>query len=128
VQKEIPIRGEKFSLFVYGTLMRGGSRHRVLAAKRFLGPVRTQVRYALFDLGAYPGLVHRDQGGQAIEGELYEVETSLIPRLDRIEGAPELYRLEPIDLEDAGPAYAYFYQSPIQGREECAGGRWEKRR
>jgi gamma-glutamylcyclotransferase (GGCT)/AIG2-like uncharacterized protein YtfP len=115
-------------LFVYGTLMRGGARHRVLANQRFLGEARTQMQYALFDLGAYPGLVHSASEGQAIHGELYEIDAGLIPRLDRIEGAPSLYRLEHILIEGySGEVFAYFYQDSIEGFARCQDNRWRNK-
>jgi gamma-glutamylcyclotransferase (GGCT)/AIG2-like uncharacterized protein YtfP len=117
---------DPFRLFVYGTLMRGGPRHRALAGQRFLGAARTLPHYTLFDLGAYPGLVASPEGGQAVHGELYEVEAALIPLLDRVEGAPALYRLGPVALEGGdGSAYAYFYRQSTEGYSPCADGRWE---
>jgi gamma-glutamylcyclotransferase (GGCT)/AIG2-like uncharacterized protein YtfP len=117
---------DPFLLFVYGTLMRGGPRHRALAGQRFLGTTRTLPHYALFDLGAYPGLVHQAAGGQAIHGELYEVEAALIPLLDRMESAPALYQLGPVALEGCDrPVFAYFYQQGTEGHSPCADGRWE---
>ncbi len=113
------------TLFVYGTLMRGGVRHHVLAGQHFLGRARTLPHYTLFDLGAYPGLVHRTVEGQTIHGELYEVEASLIERLDRIEGAPSLFRLEPILVDGySGEVFAYFYQQSTEGYLLCMDGRW----
>ncbi len=115
-------------LFVYGTLMRGGVRHRVLAGQRFLGEARTRTQYALFDLGAYPGLVHAPSEGQAIHGELYEIDADLIPRLDRIEGAPSLYRLGPILIEGCtGEVCAYFYQGGIERFARCQDNRWKNK-
>lgn len=114
------------TLFVYGTLMRGGVRHRVLAGQRFLGEAHTRPHYALFDLGAYPGLVHSAPEGQAIHGELYEIDAGLIARLDRIEGAPSLFRLEPILIENnPGEVFAYFYQGSIEGFSRCEDNRWK---
>jgi gamma-glutamylcyclotransferase (GGCT)/AIG2-like uncharacterized protein YtfP len=114
-----------FRLFVYGTLKRGGCRHRLLAGQRFLGAGRTRPRYALLDLGAYPGLVPAAQG-QAVHGELYEVEARLLPALDAEEGAPGLFRLGPVEVEGwAAPVYAYFYQRPAAGLARCEGGRWD---
>jgi gamma-glutamylcyclotransferase (GGCT)/AIG2-like uncharacterized protein YtfP len=116
-------------LFVYGTLMRGGVRHRVLADQRFLGDARTQPRYALYDLGAYPGLVHSESDGRAIHGELYEIDDGLIVRLDRIEGAPSLFRLEPILIESySDSVLAYFYQGDIDGFSLCREDRWKNKR
>jgi gamma-glutamylaminecyclotransferase len=115
-------------LFVYGTLMRGGARHRVLVGQRFLGEARTCPHYALFDLGAYPGLVLSEAEGRSIHGELYEIDADLIARLDRIEGAPSLFRLEPILIDGyAGGVFAYFYQPSTEGLPLCAGDRWKNK-
>ena len=116
--------GDSFTLFVYGTLMRGGVRHRLLAGQRFLGEARTLPGYALHDLGAYPGMVRRD-GGVAVSGELYEIAVSRIPEVDAEEGAPTLFRLEPIAVEGCdGPVFAYVFQRSVEGALPCPGGRW----
>ncbi len=108
--------------------MRGGVRHCVLAGQRFLGEARTRTQYALFDLGAYPGLVHSAAEGHAIHGELYEIDAGLIPELDRIEGAPSLYRLEPVLIEvSCGEVFAYFYQGSIEGFARCEDNRWKNK-
>jgi molybdenum cofactor cytidylyltransferase len=115
-------------LFVYGTLMRGGARHHVLRGQRFLREALTLPKYLLFDLGAYPGLVVAEGEGQGIHGELYEVERGLVPALDATEGVPELYRLEPVEVEgEAAPVFAYIYRQSIDGVPRCAGGRWRTR-
>lgn len=106
--------------------MRGGVRHGVLSGQRLLGEARTCAHYALFDLGDYPGLVHSESDGKAIQGELYEIDAGLIERLDRIEGSPSLFRLEPIRIEDhTGEVFAYFYQESIEGCSPCAEDRWK---
>jgi gamma-glutamylcyclotransferase (GGCT)/AIG2-like uncharacterized protein YtfP len=108
--------------------MQGGVRHRVLAEQRFLGEGRTHPQYALYDLGAYPGLVS-SESGRMIHGELYEIDDSLIARLDRIEGAPDLFRLDPILIEDhPGDVFAYFYQGSIDGCSRCAEDCWKTKR
>lgn len=120
--------GDSFLLFVYGTLMRGGVNHTLLAEQRFLGPARTRPRYALFRLNDYPGLVVCECDGTAVHGELYEVARPLMPTLDEIEGAPTLFRLEPIEVEAAvGPVYAYLYQQDTSGFRCCVDGRWRHR-
>ncbi|HEY7427856.1 MAG TPA: gamma-glutamylcyclotransferase family protein [Gemmataceae bacterium] len=125
----ITISSPFFTLFVYGTLMRGGVRHGVLVGQRFLGEARTRPEYALFDLGAYPGLVRRDEGGRAVFGELYEVAASLIERLDCIEGAPSLFRLEPVLIDGfAGDVFTYIYQRDTRGCPLCAKDRWTNER
>ena len=115
-------------LFVYGTLMRGGLRHPLLAGQRYLGEARTRPRYELFDLGAYPGLVRRDADGRAVHGELYEVAVGLLPRLDAEEGAPAKYRREPVEIDGRdGLVVAYVYQRPTAGQPVCPDGRWVNR-
>src|SRR5947209_9483946 len=107
---------DRFLLFVYGTLMRGGVRHRLLADQRFLGEARTLPRYALFDLGAHPGMVRRDGGGRAVAGELYEVAVSRIPELDAEEDAPKLFRREAVAVEGRDDTvFAYLYRRSVEG-------------
>lgn len=119
---------DKFLLFVYGTLMRGGVRHAVLRGQRFLREAVTRPKYLLFDLGAYPGLVRAEEDGRAIYGELYEVERRLIPRLDMIEGAPELYRLEPVEIEaETARVYGYTYQMTTKELRLIEDDRWRNR-
>src|SRR5690242_20055264 len=116
---------DTFLLFVYGTLKRGGPRHHVLRGQRFLRDAVTRPKYLLYDLGAYPGLVVAEEGGRAIHGELYEVERRLIPRLDKIEGAPGLYRLEPVEVEgESAAVVAYVYRRPTDGHALCEDNRW----
>jgi gamma-glutamylcyclotransferase (GGCT)/AIG2-like uncharacterized protein YtfP len=119
--------GDTFLLFVYGTLKRGGCRHAPLARQAaYRGEARTLPRYALYDLGAYPGLqACPDGGGQAVHGELYEVDAALRPLLDRIEGAPDWFDLAPVELDGVeGPAWAYFYQGDARGRPRIGSGLW----
>jgi gamma-glutamylcyclotransferase (GGCT)/AIG2-like uncharacterized protein YtfP len=112
-----------FLLFVYGTLMHDGRNHSLLAGQRFLGVARTRPLYRLFDLRMYPGLVHG--GGRAVEGELYEVEASRLAVLEALEEAPDLFRLEPAEVEGYTPVYAYFYRRTTDGAPRCA-GRWKE--
>jgi gamma-glutamylcyclotransferase (GGCT)/AIG2-like uncharacterized protein YtfP len=121
--------GSTFLLFTYGTLMRGGSRHAALAGQRFLGEARTEPRYALLDLGEYPGLVPREPGGRAVCGELYEAEGRLLPELDVLEGSPDWFRLGAVAVVGrADPVYAYFYQPAPHGVPTYEGERWDNYR
>jgi gamma-glutamylaminecyclotransferase len=116
---------DTFLLFVYGTLMRGGCNHGALAGQRFLRGAMTRSKYLLLDLGAYPGLVLAQNDGRAIHGELYEVERRLIADLDRIEGAPELYRLELVEIKDEDDRiYAYIYRGRMESLRIVSGDHW----
>jgi gamma-glutamylcyclotransferase (GGCT)/AIG2-like uncharacterized protein YtfP len=113
-----------FLLFVYGTLKRGGVRHVHLAGQRFLGEAVTLPRYALIDLGDYPGMVSVEDG-QAVHGELYEVSRELIPTLDRVERAPSLFALGPVGLDGHDGVLAYLYMQEPPGRPRITSGRWD---
>jgi len=96
-------------VFVYGTLLRGEVNHHLLTAARFLGEHRTEPRFTLLVLGAYPGLVAR--GDTAVQGEVYAVDAAGLRRLDQLEDYPRLYdrRLIPTDH---GSAWVYLYRGP----------------
>lgn len=115
-------------LFVYGTLMHDGCRSGVLSGQRWLGVRRTLPIYQLLDLGPYPGLVP-GLPGRSIEGELYEVDTGLIAQLDQIEGAPTLFRLAAVQLQDeTEPVWTYFYQRVGPQTPTFPGDRWDNHR
>jgi gamma-glutamylcyclotransferase (GGCT)/AIG2-like uncharacterized protein YtfP len=115
--------GDPFLLFVYGSLMRDGVNHALLAGQRFLGRARTRPRYALFNLNDYRGLVVCESDGTVVHGELYEVARALLPRLDELEEAPTLFQLVPIEIEEtAEPVYAYLYQQDTRGFSQCRDG------
>jgi gamma-glutamylcyclotransferase (GGCT)/AIG2-like uncharacterized protein YtfP len=78
-------------LFVYGSLKRGGLHHDDIAGcggSRFLGAAQTLPGYGLVSLGDYLALVAGGGAGdRGVSGELFEVQESLLPRLDEFEGA-----------------------------------------
>src|SRR5262245_17467942 len=112
--------------FVYGTLMRGERNHRVIQDAEVLGLGRTEPRFTLYDLGAYPGAVL--SGGKAIVGELYEVTDEILEQLDRLEGHPRFYRRRRIRLAGGLPADVYLLtEHQIAGRRVIESGDWRKR-
>lgn len=114
-------------LWVYGTLKRGGRLHDAMKGATFLGEYRTVGGYLLVRLESYPGLIRHARGemDSSVVGELYEVPEGLLENLDRIEGAPHLFRRESIDLEGlADPAEAYVYQCTVAGKPVVPNGVW----
>jgi gamma-glutamylaminecyclotransferase len=93
-------------VFVYGTLRRGEGNHRLLEHVKLLASVKTAPIYTLISLGGCPGLLAN--GKTAITGELYEVDTSTLARLDELEGHPRLYQRSAVEIEDHPSAVAYF--------------------
>ena len=76
-------------VFVYGTLRQGEANHGLLRGAKYLGTHRTQRRYTMRDLGAYPAIV--EGGVTAVVGEVYAMDKKTLARLDRLEDCPEEY-------------------------------------
>jgi gamma-glutamylaminecyclotransferase len=110
-------------VFVYGTLLRGEVNHHLLADATFLGLHRTEPRYSLLVLGAYPGLL--PGGGTAVHGEVYAVDGVGLRRLDRLEDYPRLYDRSLIGTA-FGSAWVYLYRGPRQGRAKLPHGDWRR--
>lgn len=98
-------------LFVYGTLMRGASRHDLLAAARFAGDSQTAPGFDLVDLGDHPGLVAG--GRHRVAGELYRVVPAVLAGLDAYEGHPGTFRRSPIAVAGDRPAEAYLVSGAV---------------
>lgn len=111
-------------LFVYGTLKRGKKNHFALVNAHYLNESCTSPDYLLVDLGPYPGMVEKPLGGFSVQGELFEIPYSLLLELDKIEGSPYLFHLEPIFLNDGSNAFSYLYKQSIEGRRILSEGVW----
>ena len=86
-------------LFVNGTLMRGLGLHANLAGAEFLGEASTAPRYRLYSIDdRHPGMFEVEDGGVAVEGEVYRVPEDVLARVEAGE-PPGLYR-GPVRLED----------------------------
>lgn len=114
-------------VFVYGTLKRGGSNHRVLAGQRLLGPARTLPGYTLYALGDYPGMVPAPDDTQGVSGEVWAVAAPTLRQLDELEGVDEgLYVRAPVPLHPpfAGVTVeAYLYRRDFSGHR-AIGSEW----
>ena len=107
-------------VFVYGTLRSGEINHHYLAQSERLGGIRTAPNFALFDLGAYPGLV---AGNQAVVGEVYRIDDATLVELDILEEVPIEYRREMIPTI-FGSAWVYFYQEETKPDQLILSGDW----
>lgn len=123
-------------VFVYGTLMRGGANHAVLArlAARYVGSARTARGRTLVDLGPYPALLPLDEARDAlapnVHGEIYEVDDAAMPALDEFEGCPTLYTRARIPLttdEGEAEAWVYVFARPLpRSAQPVTTGRYVK--
>lgn len=108
-------------VFVYGTLLRGEPNHWRLDGAGLLGAHRTDPCFRLYLLGAYPGLT--GGGEMAVRGEIYEVDSACLRRLDRLEEYPHLYDRQLIPTP-FGRAWVYVYRGEVRDRPLIPGGDW----
>lgn len=108
-------------VFVYGTLLRGEVNHGLLEGADFVGEHRTEPRFTLVRLGAYPGLI--SGGRTAVSGELYRVDHAGLKALDRLEDYPRLYDRRLLATR-FGPAWAYLYRGSVRDRRPIPSGDW----
>ena len=108
-------------IFVYGSLLRGETNHDALAGAVYVGEATTEPRYALLDLGEYPGLV---EGSARVVGEVYDVSDEVLATLDVLEDHPRLFRRKRIALEGTVACEAYFLCAIAKTASIVAGGDW----
>jgi gamma-glutamylaminecyclotransferase len=83
-------------VFVYGTLKKGFSNHRLLAGSEYLGTAQTVEKYAMYSTGT--PIVLKEEAVSPIHGELYRVNEETLVALDSLEGHPDWYRREEINI------------------------------
>jgi gamma-glutamylcyclotransferase (GGCT)/AIG2-like uncharacterized protein YtfP len=105
-------KGNYTNIFVYGSLRKGMGLNPVLSTSKLLGTVKTLPKYTMYDLGAFPCITKN--GDSSIVGDIYEVDLDTLSQLDMIEGVPNLYYRDEIEIS-ASPVTdnpnAYFWAS-----------------
>ena len=113
-------------LFVYGTLLAGEPNHRILQGATFVGPAYTQPHFRMVSLGACPAIV--PDGSTSVAGEAYDVDGTMLARVDELEGHPDFYTRTPILLDDGTAAQAYLLRpTQVRGASEILSGKWRRR-
>jgi gamma-glutamylcyclotransferase (GGCT)/AIG2-like uncharacterized protein YtfP len=129
------------SFFVYGTLLRGESRHRAIRQHAPDAIVAATCPGRLVDLGSYPGMLLAPAGSPStIHGELVRFPgttlEAVVRRLDGIEdfrgfdtaGSLYLRRLVRVTLADGGSlAWTYIYDGDVRTGRAIASGDWRAR-
>ena len=83
-------------VFVYGTLKRGQGNHAVLGEDAVFVEEATVQGYGLTPGGAYPYAIPCQN--MKAKGEVYAVPESQMPRLDGLEGFPDHYTRDAVDV------------------------------
>ncbi|XP_011160266.1 putative gamma-glutamylcyclotransferase CG2811 isoform X2 [Solenopsis invicta] len=85
-------------VFVYGTLKRGEPNHGLIkdtanGYAKFLGLGRTTIPYPLIIATKYniPFLLKKPNTGNYVLGEIYDVDSNMLKRLDELEEHPKFY-------------------------------------
>lgn len=108
----------KHLIFVYGTLKRGWGNNAIIHDQEFVSEAHTVYRnYQMYTLGGFPGVV---KGHNFINGELFSVDDTAFARCDQLEGHPNFYKREEIDVMGKNGeftrAWIYIYQGSVEGR------------
>lgn len=101
-------------LFVYGTLKRSFHNHYLLEKAEYLGTGYTRSKYAMYKSGI-PFVIKTEQVSN-IHGELYQIDENTLKQLDRLEGHPDWYCREKVEIVSASGqtiiGWLYFYSKP----------------
>lgn len=101
----------KHILFAYGTLKRTFHNHYLLEKAEYLGTGYTRSKYALYASGI-PFVVKNEEISH-IHGELYQIDEITLKKLDRLEGHPDWYCRERVEIVSAAgqilSAWMYFF-------------------
>ena len=107
-------------IFVYGTLRRGGSHHRLLDGARMLGPWTSGPHYNMLDRRIEWDLLSQKE---RVIGEVYRIEHGMLPALDAYEGCPGDYRRVRITTP-YGEAWLYLWDRAAPPAPVVPGGDW----
>lgn len=111
-------------IFVYGTLRSEQPNHHLLTRATLVGQAKTTPEFSMISCGGFPAIAKG--GNTAIVGEIYDVDSQTLTRLDRLEGVSSgHYTREEISLEGGQTAMAYFYPaSRVSERQLINSGDW----
>jgi gamma-glutamylaminecyclotransferase len=105
--RPVSARVARHRVFLYGSLLPGESKHRVLRGATWLADTTTRPLFRLFDLGPYPALL--EGGTTAVRGAVFAVDDRLLARLDRFEDHPHLYCRRTLPLANGEEAFGYVF-------------------
>lgn len=115
----------RHTLFVYGSLMRGGYNHPgFMADAAYLGSA-TITGFDLYNLGYYPGIKHTKEQ-HVVRGELYDVSDAEFDTICNLEGNGSLYQCETVPAAlgsrmDWIPAEVFVYLGSTDEKRKISG-------
>jgi gamma-glutamylcyclotransferase (GGCT)/AIG2-like uncharacterized protein YtfP len=76
------MKNDIIRLFVFGNLKKGKQNHNFMEDSNYIGKGSVS-GFDMYDLGSFPALI---RGEGVVSGEVYEVDTKLLKKLDQLEG------------------------------------------
>ncbi len=110
----------KHLVFVYGTLREGHGNNRLIPQDVTGEDATTDDDFVMTAYSGFPAVYlpqHEDEG-TIITGEVYEVDDATLERLDNLEGHPDWYKREQVDVtirHRRVTAWIYIMQGERQG-------------
>lgn len=122
--------GEKYLVFVYGSLKRGFGNNFNLHRSKFICGTRTKhQRYEMRSYAGYfPVVSKTSYKPKFITGELYEVSRSTLARLDSLESNGSFYTRELVELEHGKLAWMYLVPNDLAQQLDGPGVKVNDRR
>ena len=117
-------------IFVYGTLMRGESNHRLIASQELEGEGFIR-GFNLYNLGYYPGIRPSDNPEHVVYGEVYLVDDRTLERVNQLEGEGSLYLLqftEVVMKDKTVSAGVYVYNHICKKSTRIYSGCWKQQK
>lgn len=103
--------------------MKDRSNHdRYLKERKYLGQA-VLPGYALFDLGKFPGII--PDSGEKVLGELYEIDSKTLERLDILEDTWRLYNRQAVEVWSGDiktTAYVYVWNGDVRPEDKVEFG------
>jgi len=104
-------------IFVYGTLKQGFHNHYLLEDAEFICEATTKEKYPMVKTkGHFPYLLNKKGVGHNIQGEVYRINDTTLMMLDILEGYPEHYTREFMEVLSKGitlKALVYFLNEEL---------------
>ena len=103
-------------VIVYGTLKQGHGNHRLLEGQEFLGRIKLDDKFVMYNLGPFPAVVHLDEVPEEIAddvttvfGEVYSVDTECLAAMDVLEGNGRYYTRKKVPTKEFKNAWIYLF-------------------
>lgn len=115
-----------FTLFAYGTLLKGEPDHHLLGDSPLLRVASTEANLSLVEFRAMAGMV--EGGITSVTGELYDVPYDVLAACDKHRDHPSRYHRKELTLADGSVANAYFlHANQARGLRRIRHGDWRAR-